>query len=104
MSNNERRYLENIARNRCGYWDVCDDHACGCAPDADVSQGFDEQVYEQMRLEQLKEAALEGGGMKHKPECYKAYHANVCLGKPTRKGTTNARCQQCKWLEKGLKK
>jgi len=60
MSNNEKQHLVNIARNRCGYWNVCDDHACGCAPDADVSQGFDEQVYERMRLQQMRDAAQDG--------------------------------------------
>lgn len=62
MSDNEKRYLANIAKERCGYWDVCDDHACGCAPDSVVSQGFDEQVYERMRLQRLREAAQAGEG------------------------------------------
>jgi len=38
-----------------------------------------------------------------KPKCYKPYVRNVCLGKPTRKGTTAVRCKQCKWLEKAMK-
>jgi hypothetical protein len=33
------------AQYGCGYWHVCDDHACGCAPSAAVSQGFNEEVY-----------------------------------------------------------
>ncbi len=59
MSNNEKRYWANIARERCGYWDVCEDHACRCSPSAAVSRGFNEQVYESMRLQRLQEAEEE---------------------------------------------
>lgn len=30
----------------CGYWRVCDDHACACALS---SKGFDAEIYEKMR-------------------------------------------------------
>lgn len=62
MSDNEKRYLANVAKDRCGYWDVCEDHACGCAQDAAVSQGFDEQVYERMRLQRQREVVQAGEG------------------------------------------
>lgn len=39
----------------CGYWFVCDDHACACAPTAAVSQGFNLKVYESMRRQQEKD-------------------------------------------------
>ena len=34
-----------------------------------------------------------------KPKCYESYRYNVCLGRMTRKGTVEIRCQKCKWLE-----
>ncbi len=33
----------------CGYWNVCDDHACPCGKDAKVSQGYNEAVYETLK-------------------------------------------------------
>ena len=48
MINKEQ--FEKIELNHgCGYWHVCDDHACPCAPSAAVSQGFNEEVYARMK-------------------------------------------------------
>jgi len=41
-------YEKNESLNRCGYWNVCTDHACGCSPTAKVSQGYDFETYEVM--------------------------------------------------------
>lgn len=40
----------NAIANRygCGYWNVCDDHACGCSPSAAVSQGYNVKTYASM--------------------------------------------------------
>lgn len=43
-----KAYERNEAKNRCGYWDVCDDHACGCSPTAKVSQGYDYDTYDSL--------------------------------------------------------
>ena len=32
----------------CGYWHVCDDHACGCSLSSAVGQGFDPETYASM--------------------------------------------------------
>jgi len=36
----------------CGYWHVCDDHACGCAPSSAVGQGYSEETYASMKHQQ----------------------------------------------------
>lgn len=33
----------------CGYWNVCDDRACPCSPDAAVSKGYNQDVYARMQ-------------------------------------------------------
>lgn len=33
----------------CGYWKVCDDHACPCHPNTPVSKGYDEEIYKSMQ-------------------------------------------------------
>lgn len=44
-----KEQFERIEMNHgCGYWNVCDDHACPCSPTAAVSRGFSEAVYERM--------------------------------------------------------
>jgi hypothetical protein len=54
MTNNEKQYLKNVEeKNRCGYWYVCSDHACGCAPSAPVSKGFNESLYEEMKQKMI---------------------------------------------------
>lgn len=42
------------AQYGCGYWHVCDDHACACSPTAAVSQGFNPEVYGRLQ-KQLEE-------------------------------------------------
>ena len=46
-----------IIENRfgCGYWNVCDDHACGCSPSAAVSQGYNKETYESMEKNRQNE-------------------------------------------------
>lgn len=39
----------------CGYWNVCDDHACPCHPTAAVSQGFNKEVYARMKKQDEEE-------------------------------------------------
>ena len=46
----DKETFEKIENKRgCGYWNVCDDHACPCSPDARVSQGYNEMVYETLK-------------------------------------------------------
>jgi len=33
----------------CGYWFVCDDHACGCSPSSAVGKGFSTETYASMQ-------------------------------------------------------
>jgi hypothetical protein len=42
-------FERNELVNGCGYWGVCDDHACPCSPTAKVSRGFDPGTYARMR-------------------------------------------------------
>jgi hypothetical protein len=42
-------YEYSQALHGCGYWAVCDDHACPCHPTAKVSKGYDADTYENMR-------------------------------------------------------
>lgn len=55
---NEEKFLkieaeiENRTGFGCGYWHVCDDHACACALS---SKGFDPEIYASMRKKQIEE-------------------------------------------------
>lgn len=35
----------------CGYWSVCLEHDCPCHPDANVSKGFNIDVYNKLAAE-----------------------------------------------------
>lgn len=52
MTANERlhleRYLEDEREHGCGYWSVCGDRECFCSLEAPVSQGFSEEIWQQM--------------------------------------------------------
>jgi hypothetical protein len=52
---NKKQYDKDESNHDCGYWSVCDDHACGCSPTAKVSQGFNNEVYEDMRKDIQKQ-------------------------------------------------
>lgn len=41
--------IENL--RGCGYWNVCDEHSCPCHPTAQVSQGYNEDLYKKMKKE-----------------------------------------------------
>jgi len=45
---NKERFEKSEMSFGCGYWNVCDDHACPCHPNTQVSKGFDEDVYRSM--------------------------------------------------------
>lgn len=45
---NRRQYNRDMELHDCGYWSVCDDHACGCAISDNVD-GFDNGVYQDMK-------------------------------------------------------
>ncbi len=51
----KERFEEIEAKYGCGYWAVCDDHACSCSPTAAVSQGFNLEVYASMQRQQEKD-------------------------------------------------
>jgi hypothetical protein len=44
-----------MEQHDCGYWSVCDDHACGCAISNNVD-GFDNEVYQKWKLDLHKQA------------------------------------------------
>lgn len=46
---NKELFEKIEVKHGCGYWYVCDDHACPCHPTAPVSKGFDEEVYKRMK-------------------------------------------------------
>lgn len=43
-----RKFKKAEEEHGCGYWDLCDDRACPCSPNAPVSQGFSEEVWKRM--------------------------------------------------------
>ena len=45
----QKRFDEIEIDHGCGYWFVCDDHACACSSTAAVSQGFNKDVYASMQ-------------------------------------------------------
>lgn len=47
---NQRQYNKDMELHDCGYWSVCDDHACGCAISNNVD-GFNNEVYEKWKLD-----------------------------------------------------
>ncbi|RDU22878.1 hypothetical protein [Anaerosacchariphilus polymeriproducens] len=51
---NKRAYEKNVKLHDCGYWGVCDDHACPCAIDKNVD-GFDNKVYQSMKEDLQKQ-------------------------------------------------
>ena len=55
----EETFLSIETEYGCGYWWVCDDHACKCAPSAKVSKGWNADVYNSMREAQLEKAMQE---------------------------------------------
>lgn len=52
---NRRQYEKDMEQHDCGYWSVCDDHACGCAISNNVD-GFDNGVYQNMKEDLQREA------------------------------------------------
>jgi hypothetical protein len=52
---NRRQYEKDEGIHNCGYWSVCDDHACGCAISNNVD-GFDNGVYQSMKEDLQKQA------------------------------------------------
>ena len=52
---NRRQYEKDMELHDCGYWSVCDDHACGCAISDNVD-GFDNEVYQKWKLDLQKQA------------------------------------------------
>lgn len=53
---NEIMYITNCFKNdRCGYWDVCAGHGyeCPCSSTAEVSLGFNNEVYENLKNHML---------------------------------------------------
>lgn len=54
-----KEQFENIElRHGCGYWFVCDDHACPCSPDSPVGRGYSEEVYSSMKSQQERDREL----------------------------------------------
>lgn len=47
----EQIFEEDEMEHGCGYWSVCCEHACPCSPSAAVSQGFSEEVWENLAKE-----------------------------------------------------
>lgn len=45
---NRKQYEKDLDDHECGYWSVCDDHACGCAISKNVD-GFSNKVYQEMK-------------------------------------------------------
>jgi hypothetical protein len=52
---NRRQYDKDMEKYDCGYWSVCEDHACGCAVSDNVD-GFDNEVYQKWKLELQRQA------------------------------------------------
>ena len=52
---NRKQYDKDMELHDCGYWSVCDDHACGCAISDNVD-GFDNEVYQKWKLDLQKQA------------------------------------------------
>lgn len=51
----KEKFEEIEMKYGCGYWNVCDDHACSCSPSAAVSQGYNQEVYASMQRQQEKD-------------------------------------------------
>lgn len=54
---NRRQYEKDMELHDCGYWSVCEDHACGCAISDNVG-GFNNEIYQNGKLD-LQEQAEE---------------------------------------------
>lgn len=52
---NRRQYEKDEGLHDCGYWSVCDDHACGCAISNNV-EGFNNEVYQKWKLDLQRQA------------------------------------------------
>lgn len=52
---NRRQYEKDMELHDCGYWSVCDDHACGCAVSDNVD-GFDNEVYQKWKHDLQRQA------------------------------------------------
>jgi len=52
---NKEKFEEIEMKHGCGYWNVCEDHACSCSPSAAVSQGYNQEVYASMQRQQEKD-------------------------------------------------
>lgn len=50
----EDQYLRDEREHGCGYWSVCSDRECFCSPDAPVSQGFNEEIWQRMNREKAE--------------------------------------------------
>lgn len=48
VKGHRQQYEINKMEHGCGYWSLCDDRACPCSPDAPVSKGFSEEVWQRM--------------------------------------------------------
>lgn len=44
----EEQFEKIELQHGCGYWNVCDDRACPCHSTANVSQGYNKEVYARM--------------------------------------------------------
>ena len=51
---NRRQYDKDMTIHDCGYWSVCEDHACGCAISDNVD-GFDNSAYQKLKLDLQKQ-------------------------------------------------
>ena len=54
---NRRQYDKDMERYDCGYWSVCEDHACACAISDNVD-GFDNEVYQEMKEDLQKQTEM----------------------------------------------
>lgn len=52
---NKKQYQKDMELHDCGYWSVCDDHACGCAISDNVD-GFNNEIYQKWKLDLQKQA------------------------------------------------
>lgn len=51
---NQELFYRIFLQHGCGYWHVCDDHACGCALSAN-NMDYNAEIYASMQKQQNEE-------------------------------------------------
>lgn len=56
---NVDKFLNDDFLHGCGYWSICDNHSCPCQSEANVTKGYDPEVYKRMTDAYQKEHSEE---------------------------------------------